>query len=913
MAYDLGTIGARVQLDNRQFIRGVNQMQTRTSSVLTEMQGTFLRVFGALGVIKLFKDATQVSMDFGEALSNVVSIATDLNINDVRKEITGLNSVLGTSTQLTESFYRAYSAGARGSAEELANFTAETAKLSRAIRADQVVTMEAVTKLMNSYGLEVKDATEVSDTLFQIVKLGATTGQEIAGTIGLVANTASIAGVSLNELGASLAVLTRTMPTSRAVVSLNQVITAFLDPTREAKDVAQSLGIELSATSIKTRGFANVISEINQKAGDNVEALNLMFGNVRAFRAIASLAGNQAETFKEILEDFGNKGGSALEAFAVQTDNVKTTWKTSLVDMNKALINFGDALAPMVEDISVIITEVSKVVESMDDWEFKLGLGAIAMALIIGKVRSFTIASAESARQTTMTAAAMGNTAKVAGTATMAESTYTNAINMNTQAIIANMSAGNQRAFMRQQNAVMAQGNALQNMRGAIMQKEAFAGATKQAGRFSKALSKMGGTMGILQGAMLAVPVAMASWKFGRWIAETTGFDKVMEEVWSNLVTNAREARMEGEKWDEQIKQNEVIRLGKQLKNIEENAGLSSKKIALLKDELKRAGAVGGESLRQLARKLKELLPKAIDRTGPDVVDPSELIRFSTKAPLANTLKAFTEDQAEKFRQVAKEKFGIENIGVLAGKPDKIIDIINSIPELSKALATERGRSEFKKQLGLIENDILSFQMKQQERLAKVATGEITKEQAQEETLTLLRERQKTHLMNIKNLREQQTLIMLNGTQKEKEAVLQALQGELDGYKDVSDEIKGIQQDIAENNPMAKFKQQIQKAGGIQALRESVFADDKVTQREGQAFLSTLNKGQRERMGELFRTAREKGLDKAEASEVALRTLNAELRNQMKQGNLTQNKQLSLLEQIGEKILSGEGAILITD
>jgi len=914
MAYDLGTIGSAVKLDNRPFLNGINQMQSRTATVLTGMQGAFLRVFGTLGVIKVFKDATTASMDFGEALSNVVSIADELNIQDVRKEITGLNSVLGTSTELTESFYRAYSAGARGSAAELANFTAEISKLSKAIRADQVATMEAATKLMNSYGLEVKDAGEVSDTLFQIVKLGATTGQEIAGTIGLVANTASVAKIPLNELGAAIAVLTRTMPTSRAIVSLNQVITSFLDPTKEAKEVAEGLGTELSATALQSQGFANMIEQINEKAGDNVEALNLMFGNVRAFRAIASLAGEQAKTFKDVLEEFGDKGGSALKAFEVQTDNTKTTWTTSMVEMNKALINFGDAIAPIVTDLSTIITEVSEGVQALEGWEVQLGLGAIAASLIIGKMRSFSMAAAQNATATTQAGAAVAQTAGKATAAAVANANYTASINLNTQALIANMNAAGQRSFLMQQEIINTQRRAALRMTLDKQIKAGFESNTRSAGRFATAIKGMGGTMGILQGAMIAIPVAMASWKFGRWIADVTGLDKALTDMYGTLFTNRDKLLAAGQEKEGQAFGLRVADLKQDLIDLQQQFPKSGTAIDEFRKKLQNIQTGDLKGVHQLGQEVSKFGKTLVEQATPQEIPLTDLVRFKIKDPaLVSALEQFTDEQADKFKRHAEFMLGEGNLGQLAGRDSFIRKLITELPDIGAVLASEDARHNFKKQLDLMENDILSFQIRQQQILAGKATGELTEEQAREQSIDALEERQATHILNIKALREQQFQIMKNGTEKEKEAVLEALKEELEGYKSTTDQIKGLQDEVAKNSPLKKLQEQLRAAGGVQELRESIFKDDKVTAREGRAFMRTLTPEQRKRGAELFEVAKGRGMGQAEASREALRALSVELRDQNKLSNSTQEKQLVLLEKIGNKIVSGEGAILLTD
>jgi len=851
MAYDLGVIGAGVKLDNKPFLSSINQMQNRTSSVLSDMQGAFLRIFGTLGVIKLFKDTTTASMDFGQALSNVVSIADDLEIDEVRKEITGLNSVLGKSTELTNSFYRAYSAGARGSAEELANFTGETAKLGRAIRADQIATMKAVTKLMNSYGLAVSDAAEINDTLFQIVKQGDTTGQEIATTIGLVANSASVAGVSLDEMGAALAVLTRTMETSRAVVSLNQVITSFLDPTKEAKGVAKELGIELSATAIKNKGFAASIAEINEKAGDNVEALNLMFGNIRAFRAIASLAGTQSETFQKILVEFGEKGGSALKAFAVQTDNAKTTWTTSMADMNKAMIQFGDAIAPMVEGLSVIITGISDTVSGMDGWEIKLGLGAVALSLITNKLRAFAFTTRES---------------------TMANALNTTSVNANTAALMRNASAS-------------------------ALAKQSITRSAVKTGVFKNQINALGGSMGVLSAAMIAVPVAMASWKFGKWISGITGMDDKLVKFYGNLLNGREEIVQQGFILDEALLGARRGVFNKRLDDMQKQLPEFTEEFDEFRKKLSQIDPDDLQGLTQIEKKFREFKK---DISTPLELEIADIVQMKhLKGTLAETLLNFTKEEAEIFRA----KFQDENIDFIT--KDQIKGFIEQSQQLTAAFSLQEATDNFEHNLIEIKNMAAKFE---QDRLdIRLTAGG---EQAQRESLLeQLEVEQAFFQTQLKSLYNEQQIFKAAGLEKETEKVTEELQKQLEKYDENKEDIIDLQKEIADNSPLGKLREEMQKAGGIQKLRDSLFKDG-VTQQEKNVLLKTAGPAGAERFAELLTIARDRGLEGKQAEEVALSTLNEELRTQLKQGNITDEQQLTLLERIAEAVESGKGAIL---
>lgn len=190
MALNLGTVQAQVTVNNAQYLQGMAQVSQATTSTATTIMRTLGTALGAAGVIGLMKSAVTSSMELGEAISNIRSLATEFSLENIKASIQKIDPVLGRSKDLAEAYYYAYSAGVRGTEDDLGQFTAEVARGAKAIRAQVLPTMDAVTTIMNAYGLSVKDAAHVSDILFQTVKQGKTTGEALAGTIGQVAGTA---------------------------------------------------------------------------------------------------------------------------------------------------------------------------------------------------------------------------------------------------------------------------------------------------------------------------------------------------------------------------------------------------------------------------------------------------------------------------------------------------------------------------------------------------------------------------------------------------------------------------------------------------------------------------------------------------------------------------------------------------
>ncbi|GAH11466.1 unnamed protein product, partial [marine sediment metagenome] len=84
----------------------------------------------------------------------------------------------------------------------------------------------------------------VSDKLFAIVREGKTNFAELAPSIGKVAATASMAGLSFDDLGACIATMTRAgIRTEETMTAINGVLIAFLKPTDEAIAAAGKFGL----------------------------------------------------------------------------------------------------------------------------------------------------------------------------------------------------------------------------------------------------------------------------------------------------------------------------------------------------------------------------------------------------------------------------------------------------------------------------------------------------------------------------------------------------------------------------------------------------------------------------------------------------------------------------------------------
>lgn len=336
---DLGKIGYKIEVDDSRYEATLRKMEKQAENSANSFASTVRKAFAALGGFFAFREGVQAMRRFSDELANIKTIAQEYDTARLRKEITNLSSTLGTSAELANALYFAYSAGVRGSEKEMARFVGQIAALAKTIGAQVTPTMDAVTTMMNAYGLKVKDAGMLTDWFYQIVKSGKTTGPELAQSLGQIAATAAASGISLDELGAALATLTTTMPTNIAVTSLAASIRSLMNPTDDVRKQAAALGIDLSMAAIKARGFGGVMDEIYRKTQGRGDLIGKLFP-AESSRAIMALAGTQLDTLKQNIVDFGNKGGAAANAFNEKVKSSDEQLKALAITGQKILTEF---------------------------------------------------------------------------------------------------------------------------------------------------------------------------------------------------------------------------------------------------------------------------------------------------------------------------------------------------------------------------------------------------------------------------------------------------------------------------------------------------------------------------------------------------------------------------------------------
>jgi len=233
---------------------------------------------------------------------------------------------------------------------------------ARAGMTDTATAADAITTVLNSYGLSADHASIVSDKLFTIVKRGKTTFAELAPNIGKSASLAHSAGVSIDELSATIAVLTRNgVKTEIAMTAINALISAFATATPAASAAAKELGLTMTAASLKSDGLLGVMQKLE---GVDFDELAAIFPNIRALRGVLPAA-NDISGFAEDLNEVGKETNATAVAFDKMANTLDMAMGQAWEAIKAVGVAVGEVLAGDVRDWSKSIVDGTK---DVVDW-----------------------------------------------------------------------------------------------------------------------------------------------------------------------------------------------------------------------------------------------------------------------------------------------------------------------------------------------------------------------------------------------------------------------------------------------------------------------------------------------------------------------------------------------------------------
>ncbi|KYC47835.1 MAG: Phage-related minor tail protein [Candidatus Methanofastidiosum methylothiophilum] len=311
-----------------------------------------------LAAVKRFAEVDQSIREITSLMDNV----SKDTVPNLTKQVKTLSVEFGKQKEtIAKAQYNIVSAGFRNIADSSEVLRASL-KLSTAGLADVGETADVVTSILNSYKLEAKNATKVSDILFQTVKYGKTTLPELAASIGQVLPAATAAKVSLEEVGAAMALTTvQGISTSESATALKGAIYALAAPTPEAAKRMDELGIKTKDTAGNMLPLLDVVKQFQ---GMSLDAIRKLIPEKEAANAVLIMANNY-DTLRQNVEGMVGSAGAAQKAFEEMARSPQMRLNQLKERLDNIMVTLGEAFLPVAEKL---LARITPLIDKFTDW-----------------------------------------------------------------------------------------------------------------------------------------------------------------------------------------------------------------------------------------------------------------------------------------------------------------------------------------------------------------------------------------------------------------------------------------------------------------------------------------------------------------------------------------------------------------
>lgn len=324
-------------------------------------------VFSVVKVVEFGKESVNAFTNFENGMNEVFTLLPDITdeaIGEMSAQVKSFSKDMGVLPEKTvPALYQALSAGVPK--DNVFDFLETANKAAVGGVASLETAVDGLSTVVNSYGADVIDVNRASDLMFTTVKLGKTNFQELSSSLFNVLPSASAAGVSFEDVSASLAALTaQGVPTSVATTRVRSVIDELSKSGTKTDKVFRQVAGKGFKDFIKEGGnLQEALQLLEKEAEKNNLGINDLFSSIEAGGAALGLTGKGTEAFSNALAEMGSAAGATDKAFERmekgfqrKLDKMKANLEVLKISVGEKLVGafnwLWDKAAPIVENIS---------------------------------------------------------------------------------------------------------------------------------------------------------------------------------------------------------------------------------------------------------------------------------------------------------------------------------------------------------------------------------------------------------------------------------------------------------------------------------------------------------------------------------------------------------------------------------
>ena len=339
----------------------------------------------------------KAAMDFEQSMQPIVGLVgvSQQQVDAWKQQLLTLGPALSRGPkELADALYFTTSAGLKTG--EAMDVVEKSARAAAAGLGETQVIADATSSALNAYGTSNLSAGKAVGILVATVREGKAEANQIAPALGRVIPIAAQLGISFDQVGAAMAAMTLVgFDAAESATNLSGIMAALLKPSKQASDTLAEFGLsgESLRQTLKEHGLLGVLMMLKDTIGQNDEALAKIFPNIRGFRGLLSLVGENAEQAREV---FAKLAGTTEEdlnrAFEVASNTAKFKFDAAMAGVQADLIKLGDAVLPAVipllQSLGKTIDSVATGFSNLSPETQQLIVHALALVAALGPVLS---------------------------------------------------------------------------------------------------------------------------------------------------------------------------------------------------------------------------------------------------------------------------------------------------------------------------------------------------------------------------------------------------------------------------------------------------------------------------------------------------------------------------------------------
>lgn len=473
--------------------------------------GRMMSLGVTLPLIGIGAASAQMAMDFEESMTKIITLVgiAKEEVDEWGPAVKDMAGEVGVSAgELADALFYITSAGIRGAnSMEVLEASAKASAIGMGVTKDVAY---AAVSAMNAYGEANLSAEMAVATLIRTVRMGNMEAKSLPMAFGRVLPVAAELGISFQDVGASIAMMTRSGVTARlAAFALRSMMMTMVAPTYESNKAMHELGLTWAEVRRVARedGLLNALQMIKEATGSNTEALQQVIPNARAFIGVLQLVGKNAEytdyVFKHLAETTENDVNQTFEQWSeIARADMKKAW----AEITEAAVTFGATLTPITEGLLLMAKTVNGLSKAYNAMPNSLKLITIGFAAAVGVIGPLLLLHGRLARAV---AGLRGVMIQLIGTTeylVSAQDRLTMSIKMQ-QLASTRLRMSWKGLRMEQTLGTAKIGTGIKNVTG-----------------MTAAMTGLGSAVGVVTAAWLG-------WDIGRWISDITGLTKATETM----------------------------------------------------------------------------------------------------------------------------------------------------------------------------------------------------------------------------------------------------------------------------------------------------------------------------------------------------------------------------------------------